>query len=133
MADNFFIENMIYYHDTDAGGVVYYGKYLEHLEEGRNEYCRHKGVDLGAYRKMGVQFAVVHAEVEYKYPARYGDRIRIYCRVEKVGDSSVHFAEEIKKEDILLVRSKAVWVCIGADFKSRPLPQEIRQALEVHG
>ena len=36
MAEHF-IEKKIYYHDTDAGGVVYYANYLEHLEEGRFE------------------------------------------------------------------------------------------------
>ncbi|MFH1046318.1 MAG: tol-pal system-associated acyl-CoA thioesterase, partial [Candidatus Omnitrophota bacterium] len=32
------INKRIYYHDTDCGGVVYYGNYLKYCEEGRSEY-----------------------------------------------------------------------------------------------
>ena len=71
----FHIENRIYYHDTDAGGVVYYAAYLKHLEGGRYELCRKNGVDLGVYADREIAFPVVHAEIEYKSPARYGDKM----------------------------------------------------------
>ncbi|MFH1093889.1 MAG: Tol-Pal system-associated acyl-CoA thioesterase, partial [Candidatus Omnitrophota bacterium] len=38
MSKESILEKKIYYHDTDAGGVVYYANYLKHLEEGRTEY-----------------------------------------------------------------------------------------------
>jgi acyl-CoA thioester hydrolase len=42
--DDSYIEKKIYYHDTDAGGVVYYANYLKYLEEGRSEYFLSKGL-----------------------------------------------------------------------------------------
>jgi len=36
----------IYYHHTDCGGLVYYGTYLEFLEEARTELMEQKGVAL---------------------------------------------------------------------------------------
>ena len=58
MADHF-IEKKIYYHDTDAGGVVYYANYLKHLEEGRFEFCLSKGISMVESAKEGVIFPVV--------------------------------------------------------------------------
>jgi acyl-CoA thioester hydrolase len=129
MMTDFIIENKIYYHDTDSGGLVYYAAYLEHLEEGRAEYCRSKGVILNEYALKGVVFPVVHAQIEYKAPARYADTIRIYTRVEKIGHSSIHFLQEIKKDKLVLVKAKTIWACIGNDFVSREVPPEIRKAL----
>ena len=36
------MEKKIYYHDTDAGGVVYYANYLKYLEEARTEFLEKK-------------------------------------------------------------------------------------------
>ena len=40
------MEKRIYYHDTDSGGVVYYGNYLKYLEEGRTEFLESKDMHL---------------------------------------------------------------------------------------
>jgi acyl-CoA thioester hydrolase len=128
MAD-FSIEKKIYYYDTDAGGVVYYANYLKHLEEGRNEFCRSKGADLVELAKSGVEFPVVHVEVDYKSPARYGDTVKIYTRIEKIGGSSVHFFQEIKRDETLLIRAKTVWACIDKQFKVQPVPERVKGRL----
>jgi acyl-CoA thioesterase FadM len=49
--------------------------------------------------------------------------------VEKIGNSSIHFYQEIKKEDNTLVKAKTVWACIGKDFKAQAVPQEIKASL----
>ena len=127
MADHF-IEKKIYYHDTDAGGVVYYANYLKHLEEGRSEFCLSKGISMAESAKEGVIFPVVHLEIDYKSPARYGDIVRVYTRIEKLGFSSIHFFQEIKNKDVLLVRAKTVWACVNEALKPQPLPDKIKRA-----
>lgn len=127
MENTFFIENKIYYHDTDAGGVVYYGAYMQHLEEGRYEFLKAKGIDLSELIKQGISFPVVHLEIEYKSPARYADKIKIYTKLEKIGDSSVHFSQEIKKDDTVLVKATTIWACVGYDFKKIRVPDLFRQ------
>lgn len=127
--DNFYIENKIYYHDTDCGGVVYYAKYLQHLEGGRAQLCLNRGINLSEYAKNGVAFPVVHEEADYKSPAYYGDTIRIFTQVEKIGNSSVSFIQEIKRGETLLVKAKTVWACVDADLKARFIPAEIREKL----
>ena len=128
--DEFFIERKVYYHDTDSGGVVYYANYLKLLEEANTEFCLARGVNTPEWLKKGVAFAVVHVELDYKAPAQYGDILKITSQVEKMGDSSIHFCQEIKNDHKTLVKSRVVWACLGEDFKSRSLPQEVRAAFE---
>lgn len=126
---DFFIERRIYYHHTDAGGVMYYGNYFSLLEEGRVEFLRSRGVSTGEYAVKGIVFPVVSVDIKYKSPARYGDIVKIFTKVDKIGNSSMHFAQEIKRDDKLLVEAKTVWVCIGPDFKTVPVPAAIKKAI----
>jgi len=128
MAEHF-IEKKIYYHDTDAGGVGYYVNYLEHLEEGRFEFCLSKGVSMVEAAKKGAIFPVVHFEIDYKAPARYGDVIRIFTVIGKIGFSSIHFLQEIKRGELTLVKARTVWACVNEALKPQAIPKEIKQAL----
>ncbi len=130
MAENF-IEKKIYYHDTDCGGVVYHAAYLDHLEEGRTEFLRGKGIDVGELARQGTIFPVVHIEVDYKCPAVYGDTIRIMTSIEKVGHASINFDQEIKKGGTLLLRAKVVCACVDSSLKAKPIPDTELSKLKI--
>lgn len=123
------LDKRIYYHDTDSGGVVYYANYLRHLEEGRTEFLRSLGIDTSEYAKGGILFPVVHFEADYKAPARYGDVISVYTSVEKVGNASVSFVQQVRRADTLLLAVKVVWACVDTDMKAKPVPGEIKKKL----
>ncbi|MDD5137151.1 MAG: YbgC/FadM family acyl-CoA thioesterase [Candidatus Omnitrophica bacterium] len=127
MMDGFYLNKRIYYHDTDAGGVVYYGSYLEHLEEARTEYLRSLGIDVAEYGRNGILFPVVHLEVDYKSPARYADEIRVYTAIEEIGNASIHLAQEIKRGDIVLVKARTIWACVDDKMKARRVPEDIKE------
>jgi acyl-CoA thioester hydrolase len=125
----FLIEKKVFYHDTDSGGVVYYANYLKFMEEARTEFCLARGVYVADWFKKGIGFVVVHVEVDYKAPAQYGDVLQVSAEAEKLGNSSVHFIQEIRKGQKLLVSARTVWACVGKDFKTQSLPQEVRSGL----
>jgi acyl-CoA thioester hydrolase len=125
----FFIEKKVYYHDTDSGGVVYYANYLKFLEEARTEFCLGRGLNVAEWFKRGVAFVVVHVELDYKAPAQYADTLQVTAQVEKLGNSSIHFLQEVKIKQKTLVIARTVWACIGNDFKTLSLPREVRAAL----
>ncbi len=127
----FFLEKRIYYHDTDCGGVVYYATYLDHLEEARTEYMRKRLVDVKDYAAKGVLFAVVHLEADYKSPARYGDMIKISAGIETIGNASIHFAQEVKRGDALLIKARVVLACIDNKMKDRRIPEEMKERLSI--
>jgi acyl-CoA thioester hydrolase len=128
---DYHMEKRIYYHDTDAGGVVYYASYLKHLEEGRTEYCRSRGVDIAEYARNGTIFPVVHLEIDYKSPAKYGDTISVFTRPEKIGNASLSFVQEIKKGEKLILQAKTVWACININMRPTRIPEEFRSKIDI--
>ena len=74
----------VYYADTDAGGVVYYGNYLRWFEMGRAELIESFGMSVARFASQGVLFAVVRIEVDYRVPAVLGDEVEIETHVKRV-------------------------------------------------
>ena len=70
--------------DTDAQGVVYYGRYMPYFDLARTEYHRH----LGHFAIRG-EFAMRAMTVEYHAPARFDDLLEVFVRVERIGTTSV--------------------------------------------
>src|SRR5919201_3229647 len=73
--------------ETDAQGVVYYGRYMPYFDLARTEYHRHLGrVTLG-----GVDFAMRATTVEYLAGARFDDLLEIFVRVAQIGTTSISY------------------------------------------
>ncbi|MBU1569918.1 MAG: acyl-CoA thioesterase [Proteobacteria bacterium] len=124
------MKKRIYYHDTDCGGVVYYGNYLKFLEEARSEYLEELGFSVKGLMGQGVLFVVRRQEIDYKYPAVYGDTLEIRTRVKEHSAVRIQFAYEIINQDGKLL-SKAVtdMVCVDKALKLRELPQSLKEKL----
>src|SRR5215212_3368317 len=74
--------------DTDAQGVVYYGRYNPYFDLARVEYLRNLGL---LHRKASGDFVMRANDVEYFAPARFDDEIEVYARVSRIGRTSVTF------------------------------------------
>ncbi len=125
------MEKRIYYHDTDAGGVVYYGTYLSYLEEGRTEFIENKGFNLVDLQKNNIWFAVRKCNLTYKAPARYGDTIICETTIKKMLAAQIIFHQIIKEKssEKLLVESEVSLVCITNSFEPQQIPDGLRLKL----
>jgi acyl-CoA thioester hydrolase len=119
--------------DTDAQGVVYYGRYMPYFDLARVEFHRHLGL-----RRVGeIDFAMRAVTVEYVAPARFDDLLEIFVRVERIGTTSItydHAAYRIAEDgdDMLMATAKATVVCIALDERQAvPVPQELRDLVEA--
>ena len=92
------IEIRIYYEDTDCGGVVYYANYLKYFERARTEYLEMRGYSVAALMKQGVIFVVVHAEVDYRSPGRYGETLVIETNVGDVTRAALTFSHVVREK-----------------------------------
>jgi acyl-CoA thioester hydrolase len=116
--------------ETDAQGVVYYGRYLPYFDLARTEFHRHLGrVTLG-----DVDFAMRATTVEYVAGARFDDLLEVFVRVEGIGRTSItydHAAYRIDDDgDTLMATAKATLVCIAlAERKAVPVPPEFRERI----
>jgi acyl-CoA thioester hydrolase len=93
------MEVKIYYEDTDCGGVVYYGNYLKYFERARTEYLEERGLSVAGLMKEGTVFVVVHAEVDYRSPARYGDWLVVETVVSGMTAASFTFSHVIRERE----------------------------------
>ncbi len=93
------MEIRIYYEDTDCGGVVYYGNYLKYFERARTQYLEERGLSVARLMKEGTVFVVVHADVDYRSPARYDDRLSIETDVSDMTAASFTFSHVIRERE----------------------------------
>ena len=90
------MEIKIYYEDTDCGGVVYYANSLKYFERARTHYLEDRGLSVAGLMAEGTVFVVVHAEVNYRSPARYGETLVIETVVSEMTAASFTFAHVVK-------------------------------------
>ncbi len=88
----------VYYEDTDCGGVVYYANYLKYFERARTEYLEERGYSVAALMEQGTIFVVVHAEVEYCSPGRYGDTLVVETVVGDVTRAALTFSHVVREK-----------------------------------
>lgn len=123
------MKKRIYYHDTDCGGVVYHGNYLKFLEEARSEYLEERGYSVKAMADAGVIFVVRHQDMEYKYPAFYGDVLDIKTRVKECTNVRIKFVYEISNQNGKLVGTASTdLVSVGKDLKLAELPEDLKKS-----
>jgi len=116
--------------DTDAQGVVYYGRYMPYFDLARVEYHRH----LGRPHVDDVDFAMRAVTVEYVAPARFDDLLEIFVRVERIGTTSItydHAAYRLADgADELMATAKATLVCIALhERRATPVPDAFREQI----
>jgi acyl-CoA thioester hydrolase len=76
--------------ETDAQGIVYYGRYMPYFDRARVEYLRL--LDLLAPRSAEPEFVMRAQHVEYHAPARFDDELEVFVRVERLGQTSIRWA-----------------------------------------
>lgn len=125
------IELRVRYAETDQMGIVYHSNYLNYLELGRVEWLRSLGYSYAELEKKGVLLPVVHAELNYRFPACYDELIRVETEVSSIGKSSIEFSSQLFNEsDVLVLEGKIKLVCLNADtFKPISIPANLRNLM----
>jgi len=112
--------------DTDAQGIVYYGRYNPYFDLARVEYHR----ALGLLHGHGPGSFVMRAnDVEYFAPAVFDDEVEIFARVARIGRTSVTFAFAAYRvpDDVLMVTAHQTLVYVDlAERRACPVPDDYR-------
>ncbi|MFA5157108.1 MAG: thioesterase family protein [Candidatus Omnitrophota bacterium] len=126
------MKKRIYYHDTDAGGVVYYANYLKYMEEARTEFFEQRGIFIRELAASGTLFVVARQEIDYKLPAFYGDILDISTAITAVTTAKIEFSHETRNQNNQLVNTaKAVMVCVDTAIKPKAIPEELKKKLAL--
>jgi acyl-CoA thioester hydrolase len=117
--------------DTDAQGIVYYGRYNPFFDLARVEYLR--SVGLLRYESAG-EFVMRANDVEYFAPARFDDELEIRVRVARLGRTSItyEFAAHKVPEGTLMVTAHQTLVYVDlAKRVALPIPDDYKARLGV--
>jgi acyl-CoA thioester hydrolase len=126
------MEIRVYYEDTDAGGVVYYANYFKYFERARTHYLEERGLSVVQLVREGTQFLVVHAEADYRSPARLGDTLAVETTLPECGRASVTFAHVIRDRvsGRVVMEGHAVLVTVDLQGRVKRLTPTMIQAIK---
>ena len=117
--------------DTDAQGIVYYGRYLPYFDHARVEYSRH--LDLLAYDLGACEFVMRASNVLYEAPARFDDLLEVFVRTKRIGRTSMaaEYAAVRVEDDLLMCTAEQTLVLVDlAERRPTPVPEGYRHAIE---
>ena len=130
----FSAQTRVAFSDTDAQGIVYYGRYLPYFDLARVEYHRNLGLlgmDIG---EEGQEFVMRAGTIDYLAPAVFDDLIEVYVRMSRIGQTSVTFelAAYRERDDLLLVTATQTLVLVDLDErKAVPIPDAYKEAIRA--
>ena len=117
--------------DTDAQGIVYYGRYLPYFDVARVEYHRRLNV---LYEEFEGDLVMRAANVEYHAPARFDDLLEVFIRVARIGRTSATYemAAYLVETDELMVTADQTLVLVDlAERMACPIPDQFRERIRA--
>jgi acyl-CoA thioester hydrolase len=118
--------------DTDAQGIVYYGRYLPYIDLARVEYHRKLGLLGMEIGEPGVEFVTRACTIEYEAPAVFDDELEIFIRVARIGRTSATYQAEVyrARDDVLMVTATLTLVMVDLhERKPCAIPQQFRETI----
>jgi len=119
--------------DTDAQGIVYYGRYMPYVDLARVEYHRHLRMTYGGRRRRR-EFVMRALTIDFLAPARFDDLIEVFVRVSRIGHTSVtyEYAAYRLDDDLLLVNGRQTVVLVElATHTASPVPESFRKTIRA--
>jgi acyl-CoA thioester hydrolase len=115
--------------DTDAQGVVYYGRYMPYFDLARVEY--HRSLDMLRTEPHDREFVMRAMHVEYHMPARFDDQIEVDVRIKRIGTSSVtyDFAAYLEGEVLAVTATQTAVLVDLSERKPCPVPDWWRERI----
>ena len=120
--------------EVDMQKIVFNGHYLTYIDTAVSQYWREIGLPYpeGYVDRYGQDVYLRKATLEYLGSARYDDVLAVFCRVAKLGRTSMTFSFEIHRQEPEtspgpLATAELVYVNADpATMKSAPLPEDLR-------
>lgn len=112
-------------------GIAYHANYLVWCDMARTAYLRERGLSYRDMEAGGLLLAVVTAEVRYRAPARFEDRLEITCWPRAVSSRGVEFGYAITHVESgrLLATARTVLMALDRTHARAHIPATIRDAL----
>lgn len=110
----------IAYADTDAGGIVYHGRYIEIAERARMDVLR--GIK---YPDGDVGFVVRDLNIRYIKPLFLADTVIVETVVTKLGAASLSVEQKFVKDGDVYAILYATAAYIGGNLQPKRIPESV--------
>ena len=130
MADHIY-KTKVYYEDTDAGGIVYYARYLHFIERARTEmiYDHLKLSHKQLRDQFNVIFVVRECNVKYLKSANFEDNLEVKTKVVKKSSVRLNLLQEISRNNEILVTSQVELAVIDSNGSVSKLPKDLLEKI----
>ena len=118
------------FYETDAMGIVHHANFVNYLEDARVAWI-HESKLTDNWMKLGVNFAVVKCELQYKRPARFPDHLKTVLQGKREGAKILFRYAIFNDSDDLLALGNTVHVTVDKQMKVCKVPEEFDIALEA--
>lgn len=110
-------EVRVRFQEVDSMNVVWHGHYLTYFEEGRCALGRRYGFDYTDFAAHGFMAPMVHSELDYFAPARFGEVLAVRTRLHLDPSARIDFTYRVarKDDDTTLVLGRTVQVLTAAN------------------
>ena len=117
------------YAETDQMGVVHHANYLVWFELARTGLCALSGHDYPSIEKAGYLILVTEAELRYHRAARYGDRVQVEARLDRLESRGLRFRYDVHRNGERLATGRTHHLSVEAE-SGRPcrIPSPWREA-----
>jgi acyl-CoA thioester hydrolase len=122
----------VWFSDTDAQGIVYYGRYLPYFDHARTEYHRH--LHSAPFAAVPGDLVMRAIGVEYHAPARFDDLLEAFVRIRRIGTTSMTYecAAYRLPDDELMVTADVTVVLVDLERrKPIPIPNHVRETVRA--
>lgn len=121
----------IRYLETDQQGVVFNMWYLAYFDDALVALLADGGLEYAQMMTDGTDVQLVHSEIDWVGPLRYGDDAVIAVAVRHIGTTSFTLAFTVRGADTVVARGQTVYVVVATDGSGKqPIPARLRTVLE---
>lgn len=122
----------VYFEDTDAAGVVYYGNYLKFMERARSQWFREQSIGMKRLmEEHKLVFVVSRTELNYRRSAKLEDALEISVEIAELKRASAVFHQEVWRQGELLCDGLTRVGCVNTEtMRPAAIPASVMDELK---
>ena len=133
-ANEFLVDRMVEFRDTDAAGIVHFSAFFTFMEEAEHAFLRSLGWSVSQeHEGKWISWPRVAAHCNYRSPLRFEQAFQIGVCVLRLGGKSIRYGFRFLGQEGVVAEGELTVVCCQmmgkGEFKSMEIPDSFRSCL----
>jgi len=118
------------YFECDQQGVVFNMWYLGYFDEALGTFLAEGGLSYPELIRSGVDVQLVHSEIDWAGPLRWGEEAVVEVRLERLGTTSLTLQFAVRAGTRPVATGRTVYVTVATDGSGKvPVPPVVAAAV----